>query len=301
MKKYKVREFSELYIEGESIKDAVEKDFDKIADKRKLGNAAGYTLHYVWGEYSEEVAGVVLHIGATGSDTLIGYSPDDDPVKEYTVTIIAEKADCPERFDVELVSDSTKDNFNNPFNDEWLERPYLCYGGALALIDCIAEYHSQWPEAYLTGIILQRFPTISRTPLKYIEVGRKELCRCRPKSDKETMRLMERISDFTTVVAENPKADYDSWPLGFYKARGYFRTLNKTTAIAAIRKSKGMTQKQLAEAAQVSVRQLQNYEKCFSTLENAAKYMPKRIADALGVDAKDIMDEYGSVILVDKK
>ena len=62
-----------------------------------------------------------------------------------------------------------------------------------------------------------------------------------------------------------------------------------------------MTQTQLADAAQISVRQLQNYEKCpGSTLRSSSKFVSARLADALGVDVSQIVDNDGFALTVNK-
>lgn len=294
MKQFKV--WGEL-IEGETLKEAIENNFSMITAPLRIGNAAGYCLHEVWCAYDGDCKCVKLHIMATGSDGLVNYSPDNDPVREYVVDIEAAPEDCPERIDFEL----TEAKGFNPFDDDFVGNVGMCYGVAKALIDEIARNHCILRDDDLTTRVSSHYPTMSRIfPLKYIETCRKELARLRPKSDKETAQLMERLSEMTEIVINNPKANMTSDTIGFYKTRYYFETVGKITALAAIRKSKGMTQQQLADAAQLSLRQLQNYERNpRSSLSTAAKYVPARLAAALGVEVNDIM-EYGQAKLVNK-
>lgn len=56
------------------------------------------------------------------------------------------------------------------------------------------------------------------------------------------------------------------------------------------RQAKGMTQKQLAEAASISLRTLQHYEQGSKDLNQAAAITVYRIAAALGVTVEDLID-----------
>lgn len=302
MKEYKAEGIT---IVGETLEAAIENDFGKIVKALKIGNVAGYQLHSVWFAYDEAENGVILHITACGSDVLVSYDPAKDEIKEYTIKIGATKEDCPTRVDVNLVEEKPFD----PFDDSYLSDAGMCYGIMLAFIDEIAQnrcvMHTREREE-ITSIVSTKYPTLRMgRPLKYAEECRKMMASLRPKTDKETARMMERISELFSVVIEHsmerPQDKFLHASISAAKTRHYFRTNNKITALAAIRMEKGLTQKQLAEAAQMSVRQLQNYENArSSTLFSASKYVQKRLADALGVKVSDII-EYGTARLVDKR
>lgn len=61
--------------------------------------------------------------------------------------------------------------------------------------------------------------------------------------------------------------------------------------LAEIRKSKGITQKQLAEKSGVNIRQIQRIESGGSDMGNVTLKNAVAIADALGVDVKMFVEE----------
>lgn len=296
MKTYHIT--SGLTIEGDSLQEAIESCFPRIAEKLHIGNAAGYQLHSVWCEYNEAIETAVLHIIATGSDLLVGYDPTQDPPKEYTLTFHVPKGECPERFDIELCNDPVFD----PFDDSCLSSPSAYYGTALGLINEIGLHHCKIKSSdKITMLVTCQYPNTRTTfPMKYIEFCRGRLAKLRPNTDNKTTQLMERLSELVVKAMEYPNSKFDADWLFESKTDIYFRTAGKVTALSAIRKKKNMSQKQLADAAQMSVRQLQNYEKNpGSTLFSASKSVPGRLAEALGVTVSEIIDSTGSAILVD--
>ncbi len=297
MKSYRIS--STLSIEGDTLKAAIEANFDRIAKHLRLGNAAGYRLCKVWCEYEDSIQAAVLHITACGSDMLVNYDPSTDSPKDHTLAIPASREDCPQRIDFELAEDRAFD----PFDNKCLTTPSSCYGTLLGLIDEVGLRHCKYSEKdKITSLVACKFPTMSSTfPLKFVGLCQARLTRLRPKTDNETARIMERISDLTLMVMDYPNERFNSAMIAQSKTNIYFGALNKITALAKIRADKGMTQAQLADAAQISVRQLQNYEKCpGSTLWSSSKFIPKRLADALGVDVSRIVDDSGSALTVNK-
>lgn len=61
--------------------------------------------------------------------------------------------------------------------------------------------------------------------------------------------------------------------------------------IQEIRKARGLSQRELAEASGVNVRVLQHYEQGFKDINKAAAETVKALADALGVRMEDILEE----------
>lgn len=291
---------SHLSISGDTLQEAIENDFSRIADHLHLGNAAGYQLDSVWYEYDKSAHGVMLHITAHGSDMLVNYDPDKDPPKEHSIFIKADPEECPERVNIELVDSSVP---FDPFDDVCISTPDAAMGTMLGLINEVGAHHCKiHREGDVTTQVTLHFPTLCTTqPLKYAEYCRAELARRRPKDDKETARLMERIATLAAETVSHPTARFISETLFRSRVSTYFQSRNKVTALSKIRREKGITQQQLADASQVSVRQLQNYEKCpGSTLFSASKYVPQRLADALGVSVSSIIDSQGFPILVDQ-
>lgn len=300
MKEYRIG--STLTLKGETLKDAIEDSFDRIARELHLGNVAGYQLHQVWCEYDPAKQAAVLHIISSGSDVLVNYDPEKDAPAEKTLLIpTATLDDCPSRIDFELGGDEAA--LFDPFNDACLTNPSSYYGALLGIIDEIGQNHCKIKaDAPITMQITLHLPNLSTVyPLRYAEACRRELTRRRPKTDNETTRLMERVSELADKVLETPNDRFECGILARYKTASYFQTTGKVTALAKLRLEKGMTQKQLADAAQMSVRQLQNYEKCpGTTLSSASRFVPDRLATALGVKRSDIVDKDGFAILADK-
>lgn len=61
--------------------------------------------------------------------------------------------------------------------------------------------------------------------------------------------------------------------------------------IQEIRKARGLSQRELAEASGVNVRVLQHYEQGFKDINKAAAETVKALADALGVKMEDLLEE----------
>lgn len=61
--------------------------------------------------------------------------------------------------------------------------------------------------------------------------------------------------------------------------------------IQEIRKARGLSQRQLAEASGVNVRVLQHYEQGFKDINKAAAETVKALADTLGVRMEDLLEE----------
>ncbi len=299
MKRYQIT--SSLSIEGDTLKDAIESGIDRIARELHLGNGAGYYLHQVWCEYDTVKQSAALHIISSGSDSAVSYDPAEDTPVEKTLLIPAFPEDCPSRIDFEFKAHENP--AFDPFDDSCLPTPSHVFGAMLGIIDEIGKKHCMIREdRTVTEVLMLRCPNLSTVyPLRFAEFCRRELTRRRPKTDKETTRLMARVSELVEKLLETPNNRCESEFVFRYKTNYYFRTVGKITALAVLRAQKGMTQKQLADTAQMSVRQLQNYEKCpGSTLWSASRSVPDRLAAALGVKRSDIVDSHGSPILVSK-
>lgn len=298
MKRFQIT--SEMSIEGDTLKDAIEDCFPRIATYLNIGNAAGYRLIEVWCEYESNAQAVVLHITACGSDLLVDYDPTEDVPKSYSLIVSPDRNDCPQRIDFVLKEDHS---VFDPFDDACLTTPSSYYGTLLGFIDEIGLHHCKINATdKITTLVTCQYPNASTAfPLKYVEFCRARLTRLKPKTDNETTRMMERVSELAIKILDYPKEKFSSSSIFHIKTAAYFEANGKTTALAAIRTAKGLTQKQLADAAQMSVRQLQNYEKYpGSTLWSASRSVPGRLAAALGVEQSEIVDVDGFAVLVNK-
>lgn len=100
MKNWTVKnsEFGANYeISGETLQDAIEQNFKRIADQANLGNAAGYHVVDVSMQYKEDIlggkGGVELEIIHTGLPLANGKKDDEEKVA--TVWIYADPSDAP--------------------------------------------------------------------------------------------------------------------------------------------------------------------------------------------------------------
>lgn len=66
--------------------------------------------------------------------------------------------------------------------------------------------------------------------------------------------------------------------------------MKEPTKLQKARQSKGMTQKQLAEAAELSIRTLQHYEQGSKDINAAAAITVYKLADALDVKIEEIIN-----------
>lgn len=64
----------------------------------------------------------------------------------------------------------------------------------------------------------------------------------------------------------------------------------KDTKLKQVRRAKGLTQKELAEATGISLRTLQHYEQGSKDLNGAAAMTVYTIAKALGVEMTELLD-----------
>lgn len=75
----------------------------------------------------------------------------------------------------------------------------------------------------------------------------------------------------------------------YYKARAIFTKMDKATALCYFRKQSGKTQTEVANELGISLRQYQRYESINSSLGYASKEMQQKVADAVGVPVKEII------------
>ena len=280
-----------LSITGENLQDAIEKGMDEIANALNLGNSAGYQLHQAYAEYDKNENTVVLHITACGSDTERGYDPAEDVPKPYSIGIIAPEDDCPERLDIE-VADSP---IFSPFDDACLTSPASIYGAMLGIIDEISQHHCRHNyHDEGVGEKLSRFIPYSEGSPTFTEECFRRLFDLRPNfmTDKEVLHMLIRAFELLSKCMGHDTNKYLGCFLSQHFTAKYFKLYRYTTDLPAIREAKGMTEKQLADAAQMTVKQLKRYEKSpGSTLHCASRAVIERLADALGVETSEIIAE----------
>ena len=297
---------SDFSISGDSLVGAIEHNFSFLARKFGVGNAAGYVLDRVCMEYKDGIlggkGGVELRITAHGNDNLVGYDPTSDAPKDTVIWIRASRDDLPEPYEFQINREAPPDP--TPFDA--VESAGAAAGYAMAIMDEIAMHHSAFPP----GIPPQQQVTFKNpnalkvNPRFALERMRGIMTSCRPKQDKETSALLDRLSELFLQLAD-AKTDYSAFEsdalIYQLKGRGYFLAKNKITALAAYRVKAGLTGKQLADAVGISERMIRNYENPRTSTLGDAKYsVVQALADRLGVQPGQLVD-HGMAVLIDKE
>ena len=100
------RSGSDMMISGDSLIQAVENNFQRIASAYHIGNSAGYALNgCTWNGKTAFLGGkggVELRITARGSDALVGYDPVNDIPRDTVIWIHANRDDLPEPHEFEI-------------------------------------------------------------------------------------------------------------------------------------------------------------------------------------------------------
>lgn len=285
-------------ISGETLVEAIENHFGAIAGLKPIGNAAGYRLDRVWMEFRDSIlggkGGGVLHILAHGSDSQINYDAVNDPPRETECWIAGvKKEELPECYEFELKE--TESHPLGPFDDFSNASAGWTFGVIKAIIDEIGDYHCLMkPELSISLHLGTKYPNLALvSPHKYIEAAQKMLIQYRPKTDKATAKLMNRLLELITQFTEqyhNGNKDMSAESISYYKICHYFWLQGKVTALAYYRQKLGKTQQQVADEVGISSRQLQNYENTrFSSLGDAKFTVVAKLADALGVQPSDLV------------
>lgn len=295
-------------IEGETILDAIEKNFRAIAEHSEIGNVAGYQLDKVVVEYRPEVlsgkGGGVLSITAHGSDLLIGYDPRTDKPKTTTLWI---EGVTPEELPEPYVTtfDGTLEKPDSTPYDDPHTLPQA-WGTVIALLDYVGQYHCRVESVCPSVSIGTRYHNVDIVnPYRYLELLRQTVTRAIPKSDAATKKKLAQIDKLSLYItgfekAENVSAVRDPLVL-FHKSRAYsyLRAENKITALAYYRNKAGLSGRELGEKVGVSDRQIRNYERTRgSSLGDASRDVLQAISDVLNVNPSQLVDG-GLAILVD--
>jgi DNA-binding XRE family transcriptional regulator len=283
MKTYTVSKDSlqSISISGDTLVDAVEKNFSSIAQLAAIGNAAGYTLDRVWMDRNN--SNVYLHILAHGSDVLIDYDPIADTPKETILVISGVAPDelpAAHEFDIK----QTEPDGFDPFDDAHIVSADPAIGAILAIADIVSQKNcSILGDDVTYTVSLKDENARIDDPLRFVDMVLAALDLRKPKQDKDTYRLMYRIQTLRLMLAKLGKPGIEE-TLFYYKTLGYFNTIGRITALAYYRKKCGLTQPDLAGKIGISTRQLAMYENPRTSQLASAKYhVVSKIAEALGV------------------
>lgn len=282
-------------IDGETIVEAVEKVFPNINKYASIGNVAGVSYDRVWLDYSPSIlggkGGAVLHILSHGSDASIDYDATNDPAKETTLWIEATPDDLPEPYEFTFTA---RPPFN-PYDDRDDASGAELLGIFCAFVDEVEIRHSKKPEDSILGIsstIGNNYPTLSALkPELFVSLCLQQLARFRPKADKATAKLMERIQFLAGKISTLEKKNCTGYMLSYYATRNWLEKDGKITALAFYRKKAGKTQQEVADEVGMSLRQEQAYESTSRSALGDAKYsVVVAIAASVGAKPSDLVD-----------
>lgn len=289
-------------IESDTIVDAVNKVFPNIREYANIGNVAGFALDRVWLDYSPSIlygkGGAILHILAHGADSAIGYDATNDPPKEITLWIEATPEDLPEPYEFTLTERPPFDPYavNNAASGAEL------LGIFCAFVDEVQLHHSKMPGESFLGLsatIGNNYPTLAALqPELFVSLCLQQLARFRPKADKATAKLMERIQFLAGKISALEKKDCTCYMISYYHAKNWFENEGKITALAFFRNKAGKTQQAVADEVGISLRQEQAYESTSRSALGDAKYsVVVALAAAVGARPEDLI-EYNVATMV---
>lgn len=279
--------------EGKDFRSAIEDNFSKIGEiiKKEAGNAAGYELEKVWVENN------VLHVMAHGSDTLLGYDPTDDQVKEICFTIEDIEIDS---FEFEIKERKPFNPFAIDVNDK-----AAAFGVLKGCVDFLVmeKYHGNM-ERYTfspSEKVSIHCMTLQRTNAsRYIEQLMKYFAEENIERTRKNQKVFDLIEKLNAALIDcDPETGYDSIvSLYYHKAKYYLSRMNKTTALRNYRIAAGKTQKEMADILGIGIRQYQRYESLDSPLGNTTSLITEKIAEVFHVDSSDIVKD-GEIVLVE--
>lgn len=276
-------------IEGKTIQGLIEDNFDLLKDiiSEKTGNAAGFSLERVWVSRKDDKF-CELHIIAHGSDLLIGYDPNKDEEKEIIFQITGlSKNELKEKYEVEL-----EEKKFNPFDEKWYINKSAVVGILEGCVDYLAQIFGRKEEP---SMIVQRCHiNLKENNLSlYISQLMMQFGLASIKKTKENRDIFELIEKTNNILVDLMKKDNKRITteeiIIYYKTVGYFHKRDKITALKFYREKLNKTQKEIAEAAGISLRQYQRYETINSTLGIANAFIVEKISNVLGVNVEDLV------------
>lgn len=284
-------------ISGESLVEAIEKNFKKIVSPLSLGNIAGYELEQVSAEYKEGIlggkGGVELTIVSHGSDALLDYNTENDPPKTTKIWIEASKADLPKRHEFELTPSKVFDPFD--FEIEKVSKGFVL-GVVCGLVDhmvlkCGSRHkNSRNDEFGLSRNLDLKCPyKMYNLPL-YIKQLQLAIAQQRLKNTLETRKYQQRIDELLSYIVNENKLPFDGTDyLGYYKTRFYFSTKAQKSRLTFFRNAAKLTQQETAELAGINVRQYQKIESGEQSLANTSYKVVANLARVFGVSTKTLV------------
>lgn len=273
---------------GDNVIAIVEDKFGKLIPTitKYAGNGAGCELVNVYMEYDTEKKVAWLHVFAHGSDGLIGYDATEDKDKEVVFRVAGVAAeDLPEKHIFELV-----ENKFDPFNPKHLENKTVTLGILKQCADHLAESKGKYaPRVLPSEMVDRKYPTMQKHNLPvYISQLMLQFSLAGVKKTEKNEKIFDLIEK-AIVALGGVKGVDETDIIAYYKTKNYFENAEKTTALQYYRKKAGLSQKEVADAVGMSLRQYQRYEAPVSGLGDAKKAVIEKIAEVVGCTMNDII------------
>ena len=283
---------SGIALSGENFVEAVENGFKTIAKETNIGNVAGYSLCSVCATYNDSIlggkGGAVLTICAQGSDALVSYDEENDPVKTYTAWIGGvTREDLPETYFFEIKSEKPFD----PFDDIYMIDDNFRLGVIVAFIDELALNHTENKNTTysLSGDYSSRFTrALENNPVKFANTLMVELDKMKVKSHSIATKMQKRINELFAQLNEGIKFE-GIYFLGYYKTLAYFNRFEQLNLLTTLREKTGKTQQQIANETGISLRQYQRIESGTVRLEKTAYATVIALAKAFNVVHEELI------------
>lgn len=292
----------QVVIKGETIADLIVNNFDVFKEQIRsvAGNEAGFTLDRLWITRKDDKV-CELHAMAHGDDSLIGYDPTKEEIKE----VIIEIENIPvEEFDGIYEYELGEREFS-PFNEIFWKGNKVAVVGILEMcIDYVSSgcnLYGDWHDMP-SKVINTCYLTLKDNNLpKYTDLLLKTFEKKRIRRNSKNAAILDLIeklkNELYRIMNEKPKRVGGQEFLYRYKTMDYFNKEGKITALRYYREKSDKTQSEMAEEVGISLRQYQRYESVDSSLHLAKGVIIDKIAEVVGVTMSDLID-HGTVKLI---
>ena len=238
---------------------------------------------------------------AHGDDSLIGYDPTKEEIKEVVIKI----ENIPiEEFDGIYEYELGKREFS-PFDETFWKGNKVAVVGILeTCIDYVSSgcrLYGDWHDMP-SKVINTCYLTLKDNNLpKYIDLLLKTFEKKRIRRNSKNAAILDLIeklkNELYRIMDEKPKRVGGQEFLYRYKTMDYFSKEGKITVLRYYREKSGKTPPEVAEEVGISLRQYQRYESIDSSLHLEKGVVIDKIAEIVGVTTSDLID-HGTVKLI---
>ena len=163
------------------------------------------------------------------------------------------------------------------------------YGVIWGLIDEVARNHTTCgAELSLTDKVSLKYDTLDMvSPKKYTEVLMRSLQALVPDGEDDTQEILDRIHALRAEIKPREPVT-PATLLAQAKTLTYFRRLRQSSSLLDLRNRLGKTQQEVAEEAEISLRQYQRLESGESSVGMMSTSAAIRLAGALNTTVDEI-------------